>query len=110
MCGLRPHAELKASQRLPICHIDTTVEHPEIPPRRFRTLRGCPSADRQPRPLGLPDPVNISLGVAALVTMIGSLLYGRLARQRWTDQQVLRFQDIKASIQEYEGNSTAVGL
>ena len=59
-------------------------------------------------PLGLPDPVNISLGVAALVTMIGSLLYGRLARQRWTDRQVLRFQDIKASIQEYEGNSTAV--
>ena len=37
-------------------------------------------------PLGLPDPVNISLGVAALVTMIGSLLYGRLARQRWTDR------------------------
>ena len=59
-------------------------------------------------PLGLPERVDISLGVAALVTMIGSLIYGRLARQRWSDRQVQRFQDIKASIQEYEGNSTAV--
>ena len=59
-------------------------------------------------PMGLDGWVNTALGAAALATMIGSLLYGRFARQRWTDRHVQRFQDIKASIQEYEGNSTAV--
>lgn len=58
--------------------------------------------------MGLAGWGNTALGAAALATMVGSLLYSRFARQRWTDRQVQRFQGIKASIQEYAGNSTVV--
>lgn len=52
--------------------------------------------------------IGVWLGVVALLSIISSLIYGRLARHRWHDSQAQELKNIKSAISEYELGATAV--
>jgi len=59
-------------------------------------------------PVGLPAWTASTLGGLALLCLVSSVFYGRLARRGWQKRQLARYQEIERAVRGYDAQTTEV--